>query len=45
MPYFEIFDSRAKAVARERAIKAKKSAQSIRGIISKEIPGLDLQQK
>jgi len=33
MPYYEVFESRQLACARERAIKAKKSSVSIRRII------------
>jgi len=38
MPYFEVFDSRAEAMARERSIKAKKSAYSVRRIIQRAYP-------
>ena len=33
MPYYEIYATRAEAIRREREIKRKKSAQSIRAII------------
>ncbi len=35
MPYYEIFHSRAEAMQRERAVKAKKSAASIRRMIKR----------
>ena len=42
MPYFEIYETRADAIKRERTIKAMKSAQSIRSIIAHNLPGLEL---
>ncbi len=42
MPYYEVFDSRSEAAKRERSIKAKKSADSIRRIIMRAIPSLEL---
>ena len=41
MPYYRIFATRSEAVQWERAIKAKKSAASIRRIILAEVPNED----
>ena len=42
MPYYEIHATRTDALRRERQIKAKKSARSIRAIIAHGLPGLEL---
>ena len=42
MPYFEVYPSRAEAMAREREIKRKKSSKSIRAIIRRNLPALEL---
>jgi putative endonuclease len=42
MPYYECFSSRADALRREREIKRKKSADSIRRLIAAGYAGLDL---
>ena len=40
MPYYEVHPTRADAIRRERAIKRKKSSQSIRRIIAAGYAGL-----
>jgi putative endonuclease len=42
MPYYETYPTRPEAVARELEIKRKKSAQSIRRIIARAYPDLEL---
>ena len=42
MPYYESYVTRPEAAQRERAIKAKKSAASIRAIIARHLPEVEL---
>ena len=42
MPCYEIYCTRAEALQREREIKSKKSAKSIRAIIAHQLPGLEV---
>jgi putative endonuclease len=42
MPYYEVYPTRAEAMKREREIKAKKSAQSIRRLIQHSFPDREI---
>ena len=42
MPYYEVYETRSDAMNREREIKAKKSAASIRRIVHHHFPELQL---
>ena len=42
MPYYEIYSTRSDAVRRERELKAKKSAKSLRRIVLRAYPELEL---
>ncbi len=42
MPYYEVLTTRSEAVRREREIKRKKSAKSIRVIIAHSFPDMEI---